>query len=228
MMRKHKILIVRFKTPVSPGEIPQFRGAIIRATENANILFHNHADDKLRYAYPLIQYKRVGNCAAIVCVGEGTEAIGEFFSSRNFDVRIGSREVTLEIDTVTARQEVVQVWDSLFSYRLSNWLPLNQSNYAQYRQTESLAERYLLLEKILTGNILSFAKGVGQRLEKQIVCQITGVRESYSLEYKKVKMSTFHVQFKSNVSLPSLLGLGKGVSQGFGTLYRLQEADPPG
>ncbi|MCC8186828.1 MAG: hypothetical protein LIP08_04780 [Bacteroides sp.] len=221
-MIKQKILIVHFRNPLSPHELPQFRGAIIHATENADILFHNHAENQLRYAYPLIQYKRIRNNAAIVCIGEGTEAIGDFFSSRNFDVNIGNRKVTLEIEAITARQEVVQVWDSSFSYHINKWLPLNQENYARYRQSESLAERYTMLEKILTGNILSFAKGVGIRFEKQIICQITEAQESYSLEYKKVRMTTFHAKFKSNVSLPSLIGLGKGVSQGFGTIYRQQ------
>ena len=75
------ILVIRFKNEISLLEIPFFRGAILHALHGeANVLFHNHVDESsFRYSYPLIQYKRIQGKAAIVCLKEGTEAIGHFF-----------------------------------------------------------------------------------------------------------------------------------------------------
>ncbi len=107
MKNQIKTLVITFKNELKQTEIGCFRGAVIAATENAGVLFHNHLEDeKFRYSYPLIQYKRIRKRAAIVCVGEGTGAIGDFFSSCNFEIGIGERHVLLEVDAVKASQTV--------------------------------------------------------------------------------------------------------------------------
>ena len=221
---KLKSLLVRFGNTSSHEELECFRGAVIHARENANVLFHNHEEDgRLRYAYPLIQYKRIQQKAAVLCLGEGTEAIGEFFAACRFDVRLGERETTLEVESVKANQSLVQIWDSLFTYRIRKWLPFNQGNYGKYMALESIADRYAMLERLLTGNILSFAKGVGVRFESRVECKITAIDVPRILTYKGVKMMAFDAEFKTNVSLPDFVGLGKGVSLGCGTVVRKYE-----
>ena len=220
-MEKTKILVVSFDNQLDARELPMFRGAINSTMENANILFHNHSDDdKLRYSYPLIQYKRIRRNAAIVCIGEGTEAIGQFFGSANFDVRIGDKSEHLSVASVNANQYLVQVWDNMFTYRIRKWLPFNKEHYDKFQQLESLAEKYELLESILTGNILSFGKGIGVTFDKQIVCKITEMLDQQLITYKGVKLMGFDMEFKSNVSLPNYIGLGKGVSLGNGTVVQ--------
>lgn len=217
------ILLLRFSNPIYTSEIPMFRGAIVKAVEQSGIdLFHNHTDEGLIYRYPLIQYKRIHQKAAIVCIGEGTEAIGQFFSSCNFNVNIGDRHVELEVESIKANKTIVQVWDSPFCYTIRKWLPFNKENYEQYLQLESLADKYALLERLLIGNILSFAKGVGIHFEKQVECKITESSEPLSIVHKGVKLMGFDVAFKTNVSLPDFIGLGKGVSVGKGMVKRME------
>ncbi|MDR1738786.1 MAG: hypothetical protein LBR66_08245, partial [Candidatus Symbiothrix sp.] len=177
-MNRISILTVRFNNEIMQHEIPKFRGAVVAMLQSNNVLFHNHTDDGFRYAYPLIQYKRINGRAAIVCVGEGTEAIGEFFASPLNPpqgglpcLQIGNREFSLELDSVKAEQMLVQVWESStlnpadaglpFCYQLRKWLPLNQENHHRFSEIEDLKSRCEFLEKILVGNILSFAKGLG-------------------------------------------------------------------
>lgn len=219
-MSKQKIVSIRFKNTLSQEEIPFFRGAIISTMSDANVLFHNHKENTLRYAYPLIQYKRINQCASIVCIGEGTEAIGAFFSTCNFDIQIGNRQTKLEIDSIKAYQATVQVWNDQFTYNISKWLPLNQENHLLYSKMESLVDKYAMLEKILVGNILSFAKGIGLHIDQQIVCKITDITDSYPIPYKNVNMTAFNARFKTNISLPNYIGLGKGVSLGFGMVVK--------
>lgn len=214
-------LLVKFGNEIARHELPLFRGAIVDAVDDADVLFHNHLDDdKLRYSYPLIQYKRLNGKAAIVCVGEGTEAIGQLFSSCNFDVCLGERRLNLDVERIQPQKTLVQVWQDMFAYHLRSWLPLNQENYERYMNTESVAERYAMLERLLVGNILSFAKGVGVHFEEQVVCKITAVDEPRTIRFKNVKMMAFDVEFKSNVSLPNYIGIGKGVSLGHGVVVK--------
>ena len=221
---KLHVLVVFFANEMSQEEFPYFRGAVIHAMENANVLFHNHlSDDEFRYKYPLIQYKRIRKKAAIVCVGEGTEVIGEFFNSADFRFQIGPRLVDMEIDHVDARQTLVQVWDTEFRYTLRKWLPLSSDNYRTYQSLEGIVEQCAFLQNILIGNILSFCKGVGITIEQEVKCVITQIMETRTYAYKGVKMQGFDVEFKSNVSLPDYIGLGKGVSLGFGMVVRKYE-----
>lgn len=219
-----KIWIIFFHNEIAPEEVPAFRGAVIANSGSESLLFHNHeSDERLRYRYPLIQYKRINRKAAIVCVGEGVEKFGAFFANCSFDVLIGSRCVTLQVERTNAYRHLLQLWDTMFIYRIRKWLPLNQVNYAKYMALESLAEKYAMLEKLLTGNILSMAKGLGIRFEKQVECKIVAMEEPCLITYKGVKMMAFDAKFKSNVSLPDYIGLGKGVSLGMGTVVRKYE-----
>lgn len=220
IMQKIKTLIVSFSNELEYKEIELFRGAILNALQNANVLFHNHVGDNFRYSYPLIQYKRIHKKAAIVCINEGTEAIGEFFSSQSFDLLLGERKEHMDVETIRANETVVQIWDSMFQYHLRRWLALNEENYQRYCQLESITDKMFFLERLLTGNILSFAKGIHLYFDKQVICKIVSSEDPYQLYYKNVKMMAFDLEFKTNVSLPDYIGLGKGVSLGHGVICR--------
>ncbi|MCQ2275711.1 MAG: hypothetical protein MJZ87_01995 [Bacteroidales bacterium] len=223
MQNNLNILLVQFSNPIYRDEIPAFRGAIVNALQDKGAdLFHNHKEEGLVYRYPLIQYKRIHQKAAIVCIGEGTEAIGQFFSACDFVVNIGDRPLELEVESIKPNKVLVQVWDSIFSYTIRKWLPFNKENYEQYTKLESLAEKYAMLERLLIGNILSFGKGVGIQYDKQVECKITEASEPMSIMHKGVKLMGFDVAFKSNVSLPDYIGLGKGVSVGNGMVKRME------
>lgn len=222
-MERIRSLIVFFENYLDVDEIPLFRGAIIDSVGCSNTeLFHNHEDNGYRYSYPLIQYKRLNQKATIVCIGNGTEEIGKLFSSGSYDVRIGNKTEHLIVKSIRAEHFLIQCWDESFRYSIRKWLPFNKENYEQYTKLESLAEKYAMLERLLIGNILSFGKGVGIQFDKQVECKITAVSEPMSIMHKGVRLMGFDVEFKSNVSLPDYIGLGKGVSVGKGMVKRME------
>lgn len=221
---KENILILRFKNKIYQSEVSQFRGAINDVLKEKSILlFHNHEGDSFRYAYPLIQYKRINQCAAMVCLNEGTEAIGHLLIQGNFSCRLGDRMIELEVDGVKANQFLIQIWNSLFTYRLRKWLALNQDNYSEYQKLDGISEKCLFLEKVLIGNILSFAKGLDIHFDKEVTCKIINIEEPKQMKYKNVNMMAFDIEFKTNVSIPDYVGLGKGASLGFGMVTRKYE-----
>ena len=215
IMHQIKTLIVKFSPELAKYEVPLFRGAVIAASGGSQ-LFHNHDGDNYRYAYPLIQYKRIHKNPAIFCVGLGVESIGELFSNGNF--QFGERTVDMEIVSIKAYKTNVQLWQNEFKYYLENWLPLNSENYKKYAQLETMAEKIALLEQILKGNILSFLKTMDIFIEDELVCHITDISSSHIEHYKQLKLMSFNLKFSSNISLPYLMGLGKNASLGFGVV----------
>lgn len=103
----------------------------------------------------------------MVCYEEGTEAIHDFFSNTNWFLRLGNDEREIKVEDIKGRQFNVGIWDSVFKYRITNWLPLNQENYQKYHEAESLIEKTAVLEKVLLGNLLTFAQEMGVDTSKK-------------------------------------------------------------
>ena len=135
---------------------------------------------------------------------------------------LGARSISLEVQNVRPHRALIQIWNDTISYKITSWLPFNQENYQVYQKMESMNERIAFLERIMTGNILSFAKGIGIHFEQQITCSISKILRTDIIEYKNIKMTSFNLLFKSNVSLPDNIGLGKGVSLGNGTIRMIK------
>lgn len=220
---KVNLFYIQFQNEILDREIELFRGAILSQVSPSLILFHNHKEEGYRYSYPLIQYKRLKGKAFIVCLSQGVETIGNLFSMSDFHFQLGERSLKMEVGSVWTQQVLVQVWNSYFVYRLNKWLPLNEKNYQEYQTLEGIAEQTLFLEKKLIGNILSFTKGIGLYVEQQVSCKILSIDSVYWSTYKGVRMKTFNIVFKTNISLPEYIGLGKGASIGHGTLFQIEK-----
>lgn len=212
------ILTIQFANEISQKEIPLFRGAVIHSLENESILYHNHEGDKFRYSYPLIQYKRIKGKAAIVCIGKGTESIQELFTSGEYLYQIGKRTTEMQIESINVHQEFIGYADKMIHYKLHNWLPLNSRNYQQFIHADSLVDKVTILERVLTGNVLSFLKGMDIHQEEQLTINITDIGNQHLTTYKKVKLMTFDIEFNANITLPQHIGIGKNASLGYGVL----------
>lgn len=218
------VLTIQFANEISQQEIPLFRGAVIHSLENKSILFHNHEGDKFRYSYPLIQYKRIRGKAAIVCLKQGTEDIGELFSTKLQPFSLGTRVITPSIDKIIPRRIRIQIWNNLFSYRINRWIPLNSKNYKEYSMLTGDSEKAQFLSKILTGNILSMAKGLGIIFEKEVIVKIAKLSNPYILYNKGVGMTAFNAEFMCNITIPDNVGIGKNASIGFGIVHQNKKA----
>ena len=157
MAKYIRTLTIFYETEISSREIPLFRGAVLKSLGNkANVLYHNHTgEDTFRYSYPLIQYKRLNGRAAITCVEEGADIIGQFMSEAPESLMVGEKVLKGEVARVLPAKILVQTWSRPFNYHLNRWIPLNSKNYLLYKSTDDENERKAMLEKILKGNLLS-------------------------------------------------------------------------
>lgn len=218
-----RLLSVTFNFQLLQRDISQFRGAIIGATQLKNDLFHNHTNNGTIYRYPLIQYKNIRKSAAIICIEQGVDGIQDFFSNTNWKLEINRRTADFKVDQLQAWLHRVGIWEQTFQFKIFGWLPLNQANYKKYQQLNSLAEKILFLEKILTGHILGFLEGIDLKAEDQVKVSITNILSEQVMQYKNQAMQAFSVTFRTNVSLPNYIGLGKGSSVGFGVLKEIMK-----
>ena len=189
-MGELRTLQVRFDTPIARWELPLLRGAIISLLSRDNTIYHNHEAGGLRYAYPLIQYRQIDGKAALVCVADGVDALGDLLQAESLETMIGKRHVTLRIEHIDADRHEVEMRDVPVIYQLSDWLPLNDKNYKLFERERGLVARVLKLQQILTGNILSMLKGVGIFVPSQLETEITAMTPMRSVKYKGVPLVT--------------------------------------
>jgi len=216
-MKKIRLLLVSFDAEIKASEVPAFRAAVIEKVGKQNTLFHHHlGDDAYLYKYPLIQYKQIRKRPTIVCVDQGVDEIHKYFEKRSWDIKVNDRWLEMKVIKLDLNQFTLQVWNRHFNYTIHNWIALNQENTEKYNNMPTLSDRISFLEKTLTGNILSFAKGVEWTVDKQIELKILNFKEPRTVKVKTNDLVGFNLDFSTNVFLPNFIGLGKGVSKGYG------------
>lgn len=222
-----RTLTVTYDSKIGNNEIVGFRGAIIKQLgESVDILYHNHEEgDKYRYSYPLIQYKKIRGNAAIVCIGNGVDVIGQFLSVNNKNINIYGKDISMKVLNVIPARLLIQTWKRNFRYHISRWIPLNAKNYRIYKSLDSDLEKKEMLKKILTGNLLSLLKGLDIHIEDNIIVEIDELSEPYLTTNKNTKMTTFNVGFTSNLTIPNYIGIGKNASIGYGTIHEIKKTD---
>ena len=217
-----KVLLIQFENELSPKDVSAFRGAIINRVNREHVLFHHHlSDTEVLFKYPLIQYKSIGRRSAILCLGEATDEAYRIFSGKDKYIQIRDKKIELITSSMEFKTKSLQVCSDLkHSFVLVNWLALNQKNLDVFNSFQNPLEKVVMLEKILTANILAFAKGIGWTITEPINVLIEEVQDQRIIRFKGIPLLAFDVVFKVNIDLPLYLGLGKSASHGYGMLKK--------
>jgi len=213
-----KTLIIKFNNELAKWDITKFRGAVVASIHDADILFHNHEGESLRYGYPLIQYKTIGGKAAIVAVGEGADKLYQAFPKSDWNLNIGGNKTQMSLESAKIYETPLMLNEGEFPYHIEQWLPLNEKNYSQYKSLESVVEQMQMLERTLISNILSLLRSSGIIIDEQLTCTITSMPNIQATRFKQVKLLSFDLDFKCNLQLPIYIGLGKHASVGHGII----------
>ena len=227
-MCKIRILEVSFDTHLQPYQLPQLRGAIISKVGFEYDLFHNHNKETNNFynRYPLIQYKidtHKGQMRPmILCIENAIEEAFHFFSKSDLTVNIKGKQYDLKIAQLKINTYMVNKEQIINSYRLHKWQALNPEAYKKYNQIDSFSSKLMFLEKRLQTHISSFASGVGCRFASSISIEITNLLKTEWINFKNIKTLAFTIDFKTNISLPDFIGLGKGSALGYG-VTRIQK-----
>lgn len=216
-----EIIILKsvFKNKLHANDVPAFRAALIEETERKNSLFHNHKPDgKSDYRYPLIQYKLINQHPSIIGINQGADALANFFTGRKININVNNKELTLRFKSIDKIMHSFEANSQKQHYIINDWLALNEVNYNKYKNQTALTKRIEMLEKILTGNILSFASGIDCFIGDKVFIEITDMYNDGWMRFKNKKFRAFTLSFNTNMTLPVGIGLGKGVSKGYGTI----------
>lgn len=217
-----ELLTIKYKVSLYNDAIPQFRGAMIQASGRKNTLFHNHLNKGVDYRYPLVQYKHLNGKAGMLLIGEGTKGLADLSSSFGKKINVAGNVSTLELDFMRSKTVKICINNKMRSYRVVNWLALNQENYALFNNLVNVEDKIVFLQDIMKSHIMVFINAVGLRADKDIEVQFTEIDKDKVINYKGQLLQAFDLVMKTNVFLPNYIGLGKGVSIGMGCIKELR------
>jgi len=205
---------------LSPRDAHKLRGYIGDRFREQNLL-HNHLENgRLRYAYPLVQYKVIAGRPVILGVEAGGQALQRVFFKLD-QLHLADRAIPLREKHIQTRREPFGAQAEAIAYRFHTpWLGINQKNLAAYRNGDP-RQRGELLERVLVGNLLSMAKTLDCFVAERL--QVQARLYPAPVNFKGQRMAAFLGEFSVNFRLPAWLGLGKSCSRGFGTVAPVEE-----
>ncbi|MCA1761791.1 MAG: DNA repair protein [Flavobacteriales bacterium] len=220
-MKTVNITTIQFpEIQLSPRDAHKLRGYFGNIFKEQSPLLHNHYETGvLRYKYPLVQYKVLGNTPTLVALEEGADLLTALFLKIK-EIQIDGKNYPVTNKNITAKKVDIGVDEELFSYEFSTlWMALNQDNHKRFKAA-SKADQKKMLQKILIGNILSVYKNLELFLNPEQRILATLSTESHHTNFKDQKMLAFTGAFTTNALLPDKIGLGKSVSRGFGSIIK--------
>ena len=216
-----KIIQVQFpNNPMNRFDIPKFRGYIANRYPKY-YLIHNHLENgKLRYGYPLIQFKTIRKIPTIIGIGESIDILKNvFLDVEEIDID-GKRESVWE-KSIKVRQEEFGQSKEFFNYKfVSPWMALKEENYETYKVMNAV-EKQLFLRHLLRENFKTVSKGVQYWISNIDEIKVEGFFSEVIRNFKNNRMVCFIGKFNTNFLIPDHIGVGKQVARGLGTVERV-------
>ena len=183
------------------------------------ILLHQHIPGTTAtlYQYPKVQYRIAGGEITAIGIADGAAALGRVYDQFD-EIRLGP----LTYPIVERQGEIVTepfgVTEAPRRYRFATpWVPLSPKNYPAFIRARGRQEQTALLERILTGNLLSASKTLGYVAAERIVPSLTNWNQTV-VDIKGTQVTGIEGKFRVNFAIPDGLGIGRSVSRGNGVV----------
>ncbi len=201
----------------------QVKGVFMRQYPDEPIIPMLDGSCRNKFLYPRIQVKILNEQIYIIGIHEGVDAIlcaTKQFSNLDFG------NITFEIqdcDIESLSGQFVPT-DRLLRYRfITPWVALNHMTGAKYRSLHN-KEKLSYLNKLLGQNLIFLAKEVGIKIEEDVFANVK-VASLFPKPVDENKWGAFKGEFKTNFILPNYIGVGNGITRGFGTIYGMFNPD---
>lgn len=221
MKIKRITLIIKIDdvSTINPNKIRGFFAT--KFTEH--FLLHHHIDvDRYLYKYPLIQYKVLNHTPTIIGINEGVRVIKNIFSKFDF-LSVNGEKIPIIEKEIRFEECEFGISDKSHTYHfLTSWLALNKKNLETYNHIKG-EQKVQFLDRILIGNLISISKSLNYTVSHKIEVYHNLRQLKKLIRYKNSYLLGFKGIFHVNFNIPNFLGIGKGVSKGYGTIYKFHE-----
>ena len=219
-----RTITVRLITDKPVKKTPyQVKGVFINQFADDSIIPLLNGQYRKKFLYPRVQVKILNEQIYLVGVNEGVAhllALSKKIDTLNFgNIRFQVNDINIYKQT-----DILVPSNQPMSYRfISPWVALNPITNKRYKNLNN-SGRIKYLSQLLTHNILFLGKEMGITIDAKVYTWLS----LSSLSPKTVgekNWGSFFGGFKTNFILPNYIGLGNGITRGFGAIYGLFDSD---
>ncbi len=172
-----------------------------------------------QYLYPRVQVKILNEQIYLVGINEGVEPILDMVDKFDFLDFGNITFQVLDVD-VDEHSDLFQPITRMIRYRfITPWVALNQTTGIRYRYLNSV-EKMNYLSRLLSQNIVFLAREMGMELEEKIFTKLS-LTSLFPKTVDETSWGAFNGEFRTNFLLPNYLGVGNGITRGYGAIYGL-------
>ena len=219
-----KSAVVRVVTDKPVRKTPyQVKGVFMRQYPDEPIIPMLDGSYRDRFLYPRVQVKILNEQIYIIGIHEGVDpvlSVAEKFEMFDFG------NITFEVQDCDIENVDQQFIPSsrLVRYRfITPWVALNHMTGGKYRFLTN-QEKPSYLNRLLGQNIIFLANELGINLEDNIYTKVK-VSSLFPRPVDENKWGAFMGEFKTNFVLPNYIGVGNGITRGFGTIFGMFNPD---
>ncbi|MCB0630732.1 MAG: CRISPR-associated endonuclease Cas6 [Saprospiraceae bacterium] len=221
------ILAATFDLPLESRDIPRWRSAWAEMAGFEHDRFHNHkpGDEGVIYRYPLVQYRVRRGRAAIMALDQATMDVQQALTAKAWEITWDYQPLEIGLEDLRLETYELHLDRQSHEYRLRSYLPFNDRNFDRWNKAPNLIARIRLLESLIAGHLLNFATGVGWKIPGRFDVELLHLDRAYTRPLHEIQRPAFDLVFKTNLFVPAGIGLGKGVSHGYGLLLPMRKED---
>jgi len=197
----------------------QVKGVFMRQYPDLKVIPLLDGRYRERFLYPRVQVKILNEQIYIIGIGEGADPVQELIEQFEF---LDFGNITFQVVDVDAESytDHFHPIHRLIRYRfITPWVALNQTTGSRYRFLNNV-ERVGFLNRLLGQNIVFLAREMGLELTDQVYTKVN-LTSLFPRPVDENNWGAFSGEFRTNFILPNYLGLGNGITRGYGAIYGL-------
>ena len=197
----------------------QVKGVMMNQFPDEEIVPMLDGSYRQKFLYPRVQVKILNEQIYIVGINEGVDSIKAIAQKMDF---LDFGNITFQVldNEIEEHGNRFQPVSKLIRYRfVTPWVALNQTTGYRYRYLNN-ADRVNFLNRLLGQNIVFMAREMGMELEENIFTKVT-LSSLFPRQVDENNWGAFDGEFRANFVLPNYLGIGNGITRGYGTLFGL-------
>tara|TARA_B100001113_G_scaffold125071_1_gene102055 strand:- start:364 stop:1446 length:1083 start_codon:yes stop_codon:yes gene_type:complete len=215
-----KTVVARVVTDKPVRKTPyQVKGVLMRQHPDEEIIPMLNGSYRDKYLYPRVQVKILNEQIYLIGIHEGAKPVIKLCESIQ-SLDFGNITFTVkDCDLETVNRQFI-ISNRLVRYKfITPWIALNHMTSGKYKFLKN-KEKQSYLNKLLGQNIIFMAGEVGNNIREDIFTKVK-VSSLFPKPIDENKWGSFKGEFKTNFVLPNYIGIGNGITRGFGTIYGL-------
>jgi hypothetical protein len=224
-------LTLEFDIPCMPQEVKKFRGVIAQLGGRHADLFHNHDNSgeksTVLQRYPLIQYRSYNGKPYIYAINRGREALQQLWQSGAIEKYYADRKIKLNIAAYDKPLQYLRLVpmqeQNMYRYRIVQYVPFNNANYALYKGLPTFLNKVAFIEKTIANHLNGLAKALDWKWDKkqhQLMVCIDDIDRFEKVTEHHNNFLAIDLVFYANALLPDRIAIGNDMAFGKGWLYK--------